>query len=137
MIKVIKSTKRRGGCPIHLIRNRSQNWWWFMMVLNDLSPCWRWSVVLHTSTNVCSVIILKWGILLYFFHLLFLLFAGCHDPSRTDLSSLLATHYGSGVLDMLEPRRTIGDYCWHSHTVFIIAILLLILHLFCQLMAGM
>lgn len=67
MIKVIKSSKQRDGCPIHLIRNGSPNWWWFVMVRNDPSPCWWWSVVLHTSMNVCGVIILEQGILLLSF----------------------------------------------------------------------
>ena len=50
----------------------------------------RLNVVIHTYTNVCGIIIVEQGILLYF-ACLFVLFAVCHDPSRT--IPLLATHY--------------------------------------------
>ena len=60
----------------------------------------RWSsVVLHTYTNVCGVIILERGIFLHFFRLFICAVCGSsrsvHEPS-----ALLTTRYRSGVLDM-------------------------------------
>ena len=60
-----------------------------LITICRFATCWRLSIVLRTYTNVCGIIILEQGMLLHFFHWLFVLFA-----SRCDLSQTVTSFNG-------------------------------------------
>lgn len=102
------------GCPTYVIRNGSPNWWWLVTDREDLS-CLSdrdMSVIECRPPHLYDCL---WGhyfrmrnipFVTLYFACQFVLFAGCHNPSRT------VTYFG----DPLQ-IECIGHVCWNLYRV--------------------